>query len=86
MSIQLGPLLPMGLLLVVVFGTSNVMMNGTFGTAAFPIFVLGLTYKPMLLMVFQSGPVVSCTGVKLLPSCPELPFHSAAQALSPVKI
>src|SRR5215831_10233270 len=34
----------------------------------------------LLHISFQSGPVVSCTGVKLLPSCPELPFHSVAQA------
>jgi hypothetical protein len=33
----------------------------------------------LLHISFQSGPVFSCTGVKLLPSCP---FNSAAQALS----
>jgi len=35
---------------------------------------------------FQSGPDVSCTGVKLLLPCSELPFHSAVQALSLAKI
>src|SRR5215471_21271126 len=40
----------------------------------------------LLHISFQSGSVVSCPGVKLLLPCPELPFHSAAQALSLAKI
>jgi hypothetical protein len=40
----------------------------------------------LLHISFQSRPVASCTGVKLLPSCPELPFHSAAQSLSVAKV